>query len=133
MSKMQHDRGGRRAAGPGRRGRLGAVGLDRWPRPGVTGRRAGAAAPAAERKVLYWYDPMVPTQRFDKPGKSPFMDMQLVPRYADEGDDPGRRARGQRFAAGPAVAGRAAGHGRARAPSAAPSRRWPRCSSTSAT
>ncbi|HSW21977.1 MAG TPA: efflux RND transporter periplasmic adaptor subunit [Burkholderiaceae bacterium] len=51
---------------------------------------AGAAAPAAsapgERRVLYWYDPMVPTQKFDKPGKSPFMDMQLVPRYADEGD-----------------------------------------------
>jgi Cu(I)/Ag(I) efflux system membrane fusion protein len=43
-----------------------------------------AAASAAERKVLYWYDPMVPTQRFDKPGKSPFMDMELVPRYADE-------------------------------------------------
>lgn len=42
------------------------------------------AGAAAERKVLYWYDPMVPTQRFDKPGKSPFMDMQLVPRYADE-------------------------------------------------
>ena len=48
------------------------------------------AAPAAdqaasgERKVLYWYDPMVPSQRFDKPGKSPFMDMQLVPKYADE-------------------------------------------------
>jgi membrane fusion protein, copper/silver efflux system len=35
--------------------------------------------------VLYWYDPMVPTQKFDKPGKSPFMDMQLVPRYAGEG------------------------------------------------
>ena len=47
---------------------------------------AMAAAPAsAERKVLYWYDPMSPTQKFDKPGKSPFMDMQLVPRYADEG------------------------------------------------
>ena len=44
-----------------------------------------AAASAGERKVLYWYDPMVPTQQFDKPGKSPFMDMQLVPRYADEG------------------------------------------------
>ncbi len=43
------------------------------------------AAPAAERKVLYWYDPMMPTQKFDKPGKSPFMDMQLVARYADEG------------------------------------------------
>lgn len=38
----------------------------------------------AERKVLYWHDPMVPGQRFDKPGKSPFMDMDLVPVYADE-------------------------------------------------
>lgn len=37
-----------------------------------------------EPKVLYWYDPMVPNQRFDKPGKSPFMDMQLVPQYAEE-------------------------------------------------
>ena len=37
------------------------------------------------RKVLYWYDPMAPGTRFDKPGKSPFMDMDLVPRYADEG------------------------------------------------
>lgn len=46
----------------------------------------GAAA-ADERKVLYWYDPMVPQQKFDQPGKSPFMDMQLVPRYADEGGD----------------------------------------------
>jgi Cu(I)/Ag(I) efflux system membrane fusion protein len=45
-----------------------------------------AAASAGERKPLYWYDPMVPTQKFDKPGKSPFMDMQLVPRYADEAD-----------------------------------------------
>jgi len=47
---------------------------------------AGVAASAgdADRKVLYWYDPMVPTQRFDRPGKSPFMEMQLVPRYADE-------------------------------------------------
>jgi membrane fusion protein, copper/silver efflux system len=43
-----------------------------------------AASAAGDRKVLYWYDPMVPTQKFDKPGKSPFMDMQLVPRYADE-------------------------------------------------
>jgi Cu(I)/Ag(I) efflux system membrane fusion protein len=40
------------------------------------------AASAAERKVLYWHDPMVPGQRFDKPGKSPFMDMPLVPVYA---------------------------------------------------
>ncbi len=35
------------------------------------------------RKVLYWYDPMSPTQHFDKPGKSPFMNMDLVPKYAD--------------------------------------------------
>lgn len=35
-------------------------------------------------KVLYYYDPMVPAQHFDKPGKSPFMDMQLVARYADD-------------------------------------------------
>ena len=40
-----------------------------------------------DKKALYWYDPMVPAQRFDKPGKSPFMDMQLVPMYADEGGD----------------------------------------------
>jgi Cu(I)/Ag(I) efflux system membrane fusion protein len=44
-----------------------------------------AQAPAqGERQVLYWYDPMVPDQHFDKPGKSPFMDMELVPQYADE-------------------------------------------------
>ena len=30
---------------------------------------------------------MVPGPRFDKPGKSPFMDMQLVPVYADEASD----------------------------------------------
>jgi Cu(I)/Ag(I) efflux system membrane fusion protein len=30
---------------------------------------------------------MQPTQHFDKPGKSPFMDMQLIPKYADEMGD----------------------------------------------
>jgi Cu(I)/Ag(I) efflux system membrane fusion protein len=51
------------------------------------GPAATAAAPAVDksgRKVLYWHDPMVPGQKFDKPGKSPFMDMDLVPVYADE-------------------------------------------------
>src|SRR4030067_892395 len=38
-----------------------------------------------ERQVLYWTDPMVPGFKSDKPGKTPFMDMQLVPVYADEG------------------------------------------------
>ena len=51
---------------------------------------APAQAPAAEnRKPLYWHDPMVPGQKFDKPGKSPYMDMALVPVYADEGGDSG--------------------------------------------
>ncbi len=42
------------------------------------------AVGAAGKPVLYWYDPMVPAQHFSKPGKSPFMDMQLVPKYAGE-------------------------------------------------
>ncbi|KEX95193.1 RND transporter [Pseudomonas putida] len=40
-----------------------------------------------ERKALYWYDPMYPQQKFDKPGKSPFMDMQLIPKYAGGAGD----------------------------------------------
>ena len=43
-----------------------------------------------ERKVLFWYDPMKPDVKFDKPGKSPFMDMDLVPKYADEDDEKSR-------------------------------------------
>lgn len=39
------------------------------------------------KTVKYWYDPMVPNQKFDKPGKSPFMDMMLEPKYANEGSD----------------------------------------------
>jgi Cu(I)/Ag(I) efflux system membrane fusion protein len=50
---------------------------------------ATSAASSADRKVLYWHDPMVPGPRFDKPGKSPFMDMRLVPVYAGETSDPG--------------------------------------------
>ncbi|HQR90343.1 MAG TPA: efflux RND transporter periplasmic adaptor subunit, partial [Caulobacter sp.] len=47
--------------------------------------RAPTPAAKEQSRVLYWYDPMVPAQHFDKPGKSPFMDMQLVPKYAGEG------------------------------------------------
>lgn len=43
----------------------------------------------AERQVLYWTDPMVPGYRSDKPGKSPYMDMELVPVYADGTGDGG--------------------------------------------
>jgi membrane fusion protein, copper/silver efflux system len=42
---------------------------------------------AAQEKPSYWYDPMHPSQHFDKPGKSPFMDMQLVPKYANQGSE----------------------------------------------
>lgn len=53
---------------------------------------APPAAQDASRKVLFWYDPMYPNTRFDKPGKSPFMDMDLVAKYADEAQDaPGIR------------------------------------------
>ncbi|HEF4760749.1 TPA: efflux RND transporter periplasmic adaptor subunit [Pseudomonas putida] len=59
-------------------GGFGGYWLARSPEPVVEGPPA-----KDERKVLYWYDPMVPQQKFDKPGKSPFMEMELVPRYAD--------------------------------------------------
>jgi Cu(I)/Ag(I) efflux system membrane fusion protein len=42
------------------------------------------SAQPSGRPVLYWYDPMAPGQHFDKPGKSPFMDMQLLPKYAGD-------------------------------------------------
>ncbi|MFJ4194141.1 efflux RND transporter periplasmic adaptor subunit [Pseudomonas sp. NPDC089534] len=65
---------------------IGAAGGYGIARQGQGVEPAAASAPGApapdERKALYWYDPMFPAQKFDKPGKSPFMDMQLVPRYA---------------------------------------------------
>jgi Cu(I)/Ag(I) efflux system membrane fusion protein len=57
---------------------------------------AAAAAAAQERtnvdatrgrKILYWHDPMVPGQKFDRPGKSPFMDMELQPVYAEDSEE----------------------------------------------
>ncbi len=51
---------------------------------------AGAAmqtqpsAASADKKPLYYHDPMYPQQKFDKPGRSPFMDMMLVPVYGDD-------------------------------------------------
>lgn len=61
---------------------------------GAAGASRAAPAQASTKKPLYWHDPMVPGQKFDKPGKSPFMDMQLVPVYADSdaaGDGSGIR------------------------------------------
>lgn len=59
------------------------IGAGLW--AGVAKQGSTPETPAkTERKVLYWHDPMVPGFRSDKPGKSPFMDMELVPVYADE-------------------------------------------------
>ena len=49
---------------------------------------ATARGPSGQGPVLYWYDPMIPNQHFDKPGKSP-MGMEMVPKYADEGSGSG--------------------------------------------
>jgi Cu(I)/Ag(I) efflux system membrane fusion protein len=60
------------------------------PVPTVTASPPSNAAMVDQgHRPLYWYDPMVPNQHFDKPGKSPFMDMQLVPKYADEAGEAG--------------------------------------------
>jgi Cu(I)/Ag(I) efflux system membrane fusion protein len=42
------------------------------------------ASQSDQRKILYWYDPMIPAERHDGPGLSS-MGMKLIPRYADEG------------------------------------------------
>lgn len=38
---------------------------------------------ASGKKVIFWEDPMVSDRHFSKSGQSPFMDMKLVPRYAE--------------------------------------------------
>jgi len=53
------------------------------PRTTETAAPTATAGAEKERKVLYWTDPMAPGFRSDKPGKSPFMDMELVPVYED--------------------------------------------------
>lgn len=49
--------------------------------------RNGVVQDGSGKTVKYWYDPMVPNQKFDKPGKSPFMDMMLEPKYANESSE----------------------------------------------
>ena len=51
----------------------------------------GTAQAPAGRKVLYWWDPMMPAYRSDEPGKSP-MGMDMVPVY--EGAAPSSEATG---------------------------------------
>jgi Cu(I)/Ag(I) efflux system membrane fusion protein len=52
----------------------------------ASGIKAGDTDPATGKKILYYHDPMVPGNKFDKPAKSPFMDMMLYPQYAGGGD-----------------------------------------------
>ena len=40
---------------------------------------------AKERKVLYYYDPMVPLEHYDNPGALSSMGMKTQPKYADDG------------------------------------------------
>lgn len=47
------------------------------------GIKAGDIDPTTGKKVLYYHDPMVPGNKFDRPAKSPFMDMMMSPVYAD--------------------------------------------------
>ncbi len=66
------------------------IGRATGPATGAGMAAGGMASPAADdKKVLYWHDPMVPGPRFEQPGKSPFMDMQLVPMYADSQPEAG--------------------------------------------
>src|SRR4051812_32193837 len=72
-------------------------GMQMTPTPAVAPATKDKPEPAnthatTEKRVLYWHDPMVPGQKFDKPGKSPFMDMELVPVYADAESDNGNVA-----------------------------------------
>lgn len=45
---------------------------------------SSSSSASGERKVLYWYDPMHPAYKSDKPGTAPDCGMTLVPKYADE-------------------------------------------------
>lgn len=54
------------------------------------GLKGGDVDPLTGRNILYYHDPMVPGKKFEVPGKSPFMDMMLVPAYAGaQGADSG--------------------------------------------
>ncbi|RUL70883.1 efflux RND transporter periplasmic adaptor subunit [Dyella choica] len=49
--------------------------------------QASTATPA-DKRVLYWYDPMIPTEHHDQPGLSS-MGMQMIPKYAGQEDREG--------------------------------------------
>ena len=48
--------------------------------------KAGDIDPVTGQKILFYQDPMVPGNKFETPGKSPYMDMMLVPVYKGSSD-----------------------------------------------
>ena len=54
-------------------------GYDRW-----YGKTMVARATSGVRRIVYYYDPMHPAYKSDKPGKAPDCGMELVPFYADD-------------------------------------------------
>ena len=51
----------------------------------VTTPATAPLAAAPQKKILYWYDPMIPAEHHDRPGLSS-MGMKTIPRYADDGE-----------------------------------------------
>ena len=43
----------------------------------------GTGSAQSDRKVLYWYDPMVPAEKYDNPDSLSSMGMKTVPKYAE--------------------------------------------------
>ena len=54
-------------------------GVARWNAPAVSSTATNAPA----KKILYYYDPMVPLEHYDNPDALSSMGMKTVPRYAD--------------------------------------------------
>ena len=54
------------------------------------GLKAGDVDPVTGARILHYHDPMVPGKTFEAPGRSPFMNMMLVPRYAGTEVDEGK-------------------------------------------
>jgi Cu(I)/Ag(I) efflux system membrane fusion protein len=98
MAGMKHGMSGTAAAasaapasaGAGALPQSVAEGEDATRRHMKSGLKAGDVDPTTGRKILYYHDPMVPGNKFDRPAKSPFMDMMLVPVYEGGAGDEGK-------------------------------------------
>ena len=61
-----------------------AGGSGYWLGQSGSGDPASNAGPVKARKILYYYDPMVPLEHYDDPAALSSMGMKTVPKYADE-------------------------------------------------